>query len=91
MTGSFGWDHAPLVEAAWCLTAERSRLNSLSAIQEGLASALLKRRWAAERIGAARWLRRAMLRENIVVGVDEELWRGEGILGERSYVEIHAV
>lgn len=45
----FNWDYAPLVEAAWCLTAARSRLNSLSTIQEGLASEELKRRWAAER------------------------------------------
>lgn len=41
--------NAPLVEAAWCLTAARSRLKSLSTIHEGLASALLKRRWAVAR------------------------------------------
>lgn len=59
--------YAPLVEAAWCLTAARSRLNSLSTIHEGLASALLKRRWAVARACCeARCEKRAMLRENMV-------------------------
>lgn len=60
------WGHIPLVDAAWCLTAARSRLNSLSMIHEGLASALLKRRWAAVRTKAIRRGRLATLRENMV-------------------------
>lgn len=78
-------EDAPLVAAAWCLTAARSRLNSLSATHEGWASAELKRRWAAERIGAARWDTRAMLRENMVDG-GSGFWRGE----DRGVVEIQA-
>lgn len=59
--------YAPLVDAAWCLTAARSRLNSLSTIHEGLASALLKRRWAVARACCeARCEKRARLRVNMV-------------------------